>query len=154
MIEMTMFDAILSAVAPFGVDAKVKKDEMFIINRENSRFITVYEEKYYEKSQSNQYTEYIVEFSTQHRHFDSDNSDEIIEYILEIMNDKALPIEFYLDGKRRFGGEMRLKEYLHYSIKELLSNHGYNFDSHNGLCYEITSWSGKYDTGMRELSEE
>ena len=45
-----------------------------------------------------------VSFSFQHRHL-SDN-DEIAEFIHDIMNGNVLAIEFFKDGKRRFGRDI------------------------------------------------
>ena len=132
---MKLFDAIVDAVTTYAVSVEVKEHELVIMNSDNSNKLYVYEEEYFSQDMQDRFVRYIIAFSTQHRHFDADEQDEVLEYILAVLNDKVLPLEFFKDGKRGFGGEINSDEYM------------------MSLEYEIHSWSGKYDTGIRKVSE-
>ena len=122
---MKLFDTIVSAMSDYNVSIEVKEHELVIINRNNNNKLHVYEDEGYSQDLTIRYVAYIVEFSTQHRHFDADDKDDILEYILVILNDKVLPFEFYLDGKRRFGGEIEAVDLDELSVSFLVQQYGY-----------------------------
>ena len=149
---MKLFDAIVAAVSAYAVSVEEKEHELVIMNSDNSNKLYVYEEEYFSQDMQDRFVQYIVAFSTQHRHFDADDKDVIIQYILAILNDKILPLEFYKEGKRGFGGEINSEDLDKLSVSFL--NHGrYTNEYMMSLDYEIHSWSGKYDTGLSKISE-
>ena len=148
-----LFDMSANAITAYNVSYEVKEHELIIVNPDNGYKLHVYEDVGYSQDMTIRYVEYIVEFSTQHRHFDADNEDDIREYILAILNDEVLPLEFYMDGKRRFGGEIGADDWDKLSLSFLSQQYGYTSDYLQPFDYEIHSWSGKYDTGLRKVSE-
>ena len=70
-----------------------------------------------------------------------------------IISDTVLPLEFYFDGKRRFGGEIRKDESDKLSVSLLSDRYGYSSDHLMQFDYEIHSWSGQYDTGLKHVSD-
>ncbi len=150
---MKLFDAIVNAVTAHDVSFEVQEHELEIMNYNNSNKLYVYEEEYFSQDMKDRFVQYIVAFSTQHRHFDADEEDEVLEYILAILNDEVLPLEFYKDGKRRFGGEIEVEELERLSVSSLSKYYGYTSDYLLSFDYEIHSWSGKYDTGLRKISD-
>ena len=150
---MKLFETIANAVTDYDVSVEVKEHELVIMNSDNSNKLYVYEEEYFSQDMKDRFAQCIVVFSTQHCHFDANEDDEALEYILAIMNDKVLPLEFYMDGKRRFGGELAEEELDNLSVSFLSKHYGYTSDYLLSFDYEIHSWSGKYDTGLRKVSE-
>ncbi len=150
---MKLFDAIEDAVATYAVLVEAKEHELVIMNSNNSNNLYVYEEEYFSQDMKDRFVQYIVYFSTQHCHFDVNEEDEALEYILAIMEDKVLPLEFYMDEKRRFGGEIGADDLDKLSLSFLSQQYGYTSDYLQPFDYEIHSWSGKYDTGLRKVSE-
>ncbi|MED9968849.1 MAG: hypothetical protein UFA98_02400 [Ruminococcus sp.] len=150
---MKLFEKIVNVISDYNVSVEVKKHELNIINRDNDNVLHVYEDMFLSQDKKESFSEYIVEFSTQHRHFEYDSEDEITEYILLILNDKVLPLEFYMDGKRRFGGETNSDELDDLSVSSLSKHYGCTSEYLISFDYEIHSWSGKYDTGLRKVSD-
>ena len=150
---MKLFETIVNAITDYDVSVEVKNHELVIINSDNGNKLHVYEDEGFSQDMTIRYVDYIVEFSTQHRHFDADVEDDILEYILMILNDKVLPFEFYMDGKRRFGGEIEAVDLDELSVSFLVQQYGYNSDYLMSFDYEIHSWSGKYDTGLRRVAD-
>ena len=95
--------------------------------------------------------EYIITFSTEHRHFEND-FEEIGDYLNSIMNDEILPIEFFLNGKDFFGGEISKEHFDNLSTKFLSNYFGCSKEYISKLEYEIHSWSGKYDIKKTSVS--
>ena len=117
--------------------------------------IDIFEEKYYSKeyfttgSEEDVFVEYIVCFSTQHRHFE--DLDDALEYVEAIIADEVLPIEFYLNGKRRFGGEIAKADFEELSVEFLAAHYGYSVEYLSQFEYEIHSWSGRYNTERKRV---
>ena len=155
---MEIFKAVIDAVKEYNVTAEMITEgqniELRINNCVNSNNISVLKESYDTQDMKNVYAEYIVCFATQHRHFEPDDADEITEYVTGILNDDVLPLEFFLNGKNRFGGEISKTDMEHLSLSLLTDRFGaFAGDSWLSLEYEIRSWSGKYDTGRKHISE-
>jgi|GEM_PF-2845390 len=119
--------------------------------------IDVFAEKYYSKeyfttgSEDEAFVEYIVYFSTQHAHFE--DFDDALEYVEAIIADEVLPIEFYLNGERRFGGEITRADFEELSAEFLASYYGYTVEYLSQFEYEIHSWSGRYNTEVRRVEK-
>lgn len=150
---MSIFNHIIAAISDYRVSADIKPHELTVINGDNNHALHVYEEESFSQDGQERFAEYIVEFATQHRHFDEDDEDDIIDYILSVLEDKVLPIEFYSDGKRRFGGEIKAEALNTLSVAYLTQQYGFISDRLPTFDYEIHSWSGKYDTGLRRVAD-
>ncbi len=150
---MKMLEAIKNAISDYDVAAEVTGSELKVINPKNAKSLSGFEEEYWSRDMKDGFVEDIVEFSTQHRHFSADEEDGIIDYIKSIMNDEVLPLEFYLDGKRRFGGEIEIGDLDMLSVSYLSEKYGYEGRYFLPFEYELSSWSGEHDTGRRRASE-
>ncbi|MBQ3264156.1 MAG: hypothetical protein IJH07_00120 [Ruminococcus sp.] len=154
---MKLFEMIVDAVIDYDVSAEVKEHVLALVNHDNGNKLYVYEEEYYSQDMTEHFVEYIVQFSTQHRHFSVDEEDDIIEYVLAILSDEVLPLEFYRDGQGGRGGEIYLEDLDKLSVSFLAEQFYYTsdhlLDYLLSLDYEIHSWSGKYDTGLRKVSD-
>ena len=127
---------------------QLNDNDLSIYNLNNDNKIEVIKEIHkYEDSYSE---EYIVSFATQHCHFE-DDCYQVFEYINDIINDKSLPIEFFLNDKDLFGGELSRDEYDNISVDVLVKHFGCNEDYILNLFYEIHSWSGTYDIERRPV---
>ena len=146
---MPLFDTISNAVKPYDASVIIRENELTVTNRQNGRQIQVFRETYKSQDGTDRFTEYIVEFSTQHRHFEDDEEEEIIDYILSIMLDEVLPIEFFCNGQRRFGGELDRKKNSGADPAKWLTDVGCDAAQYTPLSYEINSWSGRFDTGKK-----
>ena len=151
---MDVFETVIKTVKGYNVEAVVHADELQIRNPENGNMISVLKDAYRSEKNHAEYVEYVVCFSSQHRHFDPDEADEISEYVISILNDEVLPIEFYKNGKNRFGGEISKNDFDRLSFTLLTEAFGkYAGDTWLSLEYEINSWSGKRDTEKRKIIE-
>ena len=150
---MPLFDTISNAVKPYDASVIIRENELTVTNRQNGKTITIFADTFYDKEGSAQFSEYIVEFSTQHSHFEDDEEEEIIDYILAIMRDEVLPIEFFCNGQRRFGGELDRKKNPCADPAKWLADVGCDAAQHAAFTYEINSWSGRFDTGKQNLTK-
>ena len=76
----------------------------------------------------------------QHRHFKE--LDNVKQYIMQLLQDEVLPIEFFLLGKRRFGGEIKKTDYDGLT-KDFLANYsGYSVDYISQLNMRFTVGRG------------
>ena len=146
---MNKWDFLKELQKKFNYDLTTKEDEAILTNRNIGKSIEVYEEKYYSSDMKEEFVQYIVCFTTQHCHFD--DLDEVKDYVCEILTDNALPVEFYLDGNRRFGGEITKADFEKLSIELLADLFGVSTDYLSQFEYEIHSWSGKYDKERRKI---
>ena len=149
---MELFESIIQALSGYDVDFESKEHELAVVNRGNGNVLSVFEEESFSLDRKERFVEYIVQFSTQHRHFDAEDADELLEYMRSILDDRTLPLEFYLDGKPRFGGEFKAEELDRLSVSYLADEYGFIRADLLSLDYEIHSWSGKYDTGRRRVA--
>ena len=150
---MELFEAIIQALSGYDMDFEIKDRKLAVVNRCNGNVLSVFEEIGFSRDGKERYVEYIVQFSTQHCHFDAEDADGLLDYIRSILNDQALPLEFYLDGKPGFGGEIPLEDLDRLSVSYLENEYGFIHADLLSLDYEIHSWSGKYDTGRRRVAD-
>ena len=122
----------------------IDENKAILTDEKTGAHIDIYEEEYFlDNSQEKVFVEYIVCFATQHRHFE-DLSD-VAEYIRMILTDEVLPIEFYLHGERRFGGEIKKTDYDGLTMEFLAGHYGYSVEYLSQFEYEVHSWSGRYN---------
>lgn len=72
---------ISNAVKSYGASVIIRENELTVTNCQNGKTITIFTETFYDKDGAAQFSEYIIEFATQHRHFEDDEEEEIIDYI-------------------------------------------------------------------------
>ena len=126
---------------------ELKENKIVIYNVNSGNNIEIIEEVYQSKDDS--LIQYIVSFSTQHGHFD--DTEDILEYVNDIINDRVLSIEFYLNNEDIFGGEIPLELFNNLSIKTLANYFGYSEDDISNFEFEINSWSGKHDIKRKSV---
>lgn len=124
-------------------DLSFKSDRVTLTNRNTGAHIDIFEDEFSIKETEESFTEYIVEFSTQHRHLEE--LSEVEEYVRLILADEILPIEFYCNNERCFGGEISKADYEQLSIEHLAELFGYITEYISQYTFEINSWSGKYN---------
>lgn len=144
---------ISNAAKLYGANLTIHENELTVTNCQNGKTITIFADTFYDKDGAAQFSEYIVEFSTQHCHFEDDEEEEIIDYILAIMRDEVLPVEFFCNGQRRFGGELDRKKNTDADPTKWLSDNGIDPAQYAAFAYEINSWSGRFDSGKQNLSK-
>ena len=126
----------------YDFDFTSEDDKAILINRVNGRSIEVRVEKLVDL-EGNTEIRYIVAFVTQHRHIDDLKGVE--EYIISILEEEVLAIEFYTNGKNRFGGDIARSDGAAISIDYLAKHFHYPAEYLSQFDYEVYSWSGKYD---------
>ena len=78
--------------------------------------------------------------------------EDAIDYVRILMEDETLPLEFYLDGKRRLGGDIRRTELPLLSRSMLAERFMLPPEQIAAYQFEIYSWSGKYAAPRAEVS--
>ena len=116
-------------------------DKLVIYNSNNNRYIEIILDNY---------DEYIVSFQTQHCHFN--DVEDILDYINRIIDDDVLPIEFYINDKKKFGGDISKDFFNTLSIDSLVDYFGFDEDTLSHFDYEVYSWSGEYDVKRESVS--
>ena len=150
---MELFEAIIQALSGYDAGFEIRDRELAVVNRGNGNVLSVFEEVSFSRDRKERYAEYIVEFSTQHCHFDEEDADELLDYMRSILDDRTLPLEFYQDETPRFGGELKSEDLDRLSLSFLANEYGFIHADLLSLDYEIHSWSGKYDTGRRRVAD-
>lgn len=146
---MSKWDFLYGIQKSYDTGLEIKEDSAEIINKKTNEKISVFEERYNrDKAGTDAACEYIVCFATQHRHFD--DLCDVDEYVRQILDDEVLPVEFYKDGKARFGGELSGAIPDELSPRFLAAYFGLAADQLTGFEYEIRSWSGKRDVKRRK----
>ncbi len=147
---MNDWDFLYDIQKSYDLDLNIKEDAALLTDKKTKAKIEIFKEGYYtDKQLTDVIYEYIVIFSTQHRHFDELN--EVDEYVRRILTDDVLPIEFYKGGKNSFGSELSKAEFENLSERFLAEEFGYTEEYISEFEYEIHSWSGKYDIGRRKV---
>ena len=151
-LSMSKWDFLEDICNTFKLDMTIKEDEAVLSNKDTGEKLEIYEEQYCSSDMKDVFVQYIVCFSTQHRHFD--DLSEAENYIRMILTDDVLPIEFYIDGKRKFGGEISKADFERLSIEFLADRFGYTVDYIAQFDYEIHSWSGKNNITYNKTKTE
>ncbi len=152
---MNKWDSLHELAQKHRLALTVDNAKAILTDPKTGEHIEVLEEKYYPKrdsitgAENEAFVEYIVYFSTQHVHFE--DLDDALEYVAAIIADEVLPIEFYLNGKRSFGGEIAKSDFEVLSAEFLASYYGYTVEHLSQFEYEIHSWSGRYNTERRRV---
>ena len=153
---MNRLDFLNAIANEYGLILKTEETSAVLTDPRTGRFIEIHEDRcgdFNAKDRSYQflYTEYIVCFSTQHLHLE--DPDDAEDYIRTILTDKVLPLEFYRNGERRFGGELKKEELALLSVDFLAKKYNVTANDLQQYEYEIHSWSGKYDSGRKCVAD-
>lgn len=145
-----MWECVMEALKSYDVNLEAGEDELIIFNRNNGNKMHIYRDKHYEEDL--EFISFIVGFSTQHRHYDV--LEDAAEYAKEIIEDRVLPLELYRKGRPGAGGDIPKEVFENLTIEALMQMMGYNREIiYSYDEYECHSWSGKYDTGRRKVSD-
>ena len=147
---MENWDFLLEMQKHYDFELSVEEGRRVLRNPRTGGQIEIFEESYTTDSRKTEtFTEYIVCFSTQHRHLE--DPEDVEDYIRQILADEVLPIEFYSQGQRCWGSEIRREDFADLDAVQLSSLFGYPTAYLSQLEYEIHSWSGQYDVPLRRV---
>ena len=133
----------------FQLDVEYE-DGVLLKSRENGSTMEVSKNVFYiGDKKEGPFSEYIVRFATQHRHFR--DWEDAAAYIRMLLTDERLPIEFYGDG--RFGGDIARDDYFNLSAALLSERFPYHAEELSHFSFEIHSWSGQYDVKRMRVTE-
>ena len=88
------------------------------------------------------YYTYLLHFATQHR--DTSNKEELIQYALAFAKAEKAAIEFFENGKNRFGGEIEVSLLDKITCDELRKYFGYPHLDLTNLTYKVRAWDTRY----------
>lgn len=95
---------------------------------------------------NDEWTPYVVSFSFQHWHMNDE--EDIVECIRDVINGKVVAIEFFRDGKRRFGGDIEAQELEELSYESLAHYIG-DFGVHKLVdvadSFKVRGWNADAD---------
>ncbi len=146
---MDNWDFLRELQKEYPFTLSVLDDVRVLTNPSTGGRIEIIEERSCSAAQRTEtFTEYIVCFSTQHRHLEE--LDEVEDYVRQILADDVLPIEFYARGQRCWGGEIQRADLAGLDTARLSALFGYPKEDLSRFEYEIHSWSGKFDVPRRQ----
>ena len=149
---MEKWSFLLDLQEEFKFDITENGDRAVITNRDNGKYIEVIEERYNTNTaRTETYVEYTVCFATQHRHYD--DTEDAADYIRQLLTDGILPLEFYREGKNRFGCDIEREKLGGLSPEVLADAVGYRVDHLSQFEFEIHSWSGRYDVTRTNVAD-
>ena len=153
---MEKWNMLIASLRGYDVAVSETEDKVVITDRANGSEMVVFDESYQQSEDpSDLFINIVVSFSTQHRHFE--DVEDATEYVLQILSDEVLPLEFYRDGQRRFGGDIERSDLPLLSQAWLAERFMVPAEQLAAYQFEIHSWSGKYDvlrTGVVGLKKE
>ncbi len=148
---MEKWNTLIASLRGYDVAVSETEDELTVASRANGSEIHVFDESAPAgEDLSERCEEYIISFSTQHCHLD--DMEDVIDYVQRIIEDETLPLEFYLDGKRRFGGDILRAQLPLLSQAWLAGRFMVPQEQLAAYQFEIHSWSGKYDVPRTDVS--
>ena len=152
-ITMDKWDFLNDIHKLYDVNIEIKDNGVSIINPNNQKHIDIYKDEYYSNDTNDSFIEYIVCFTTQHVHFE--NLSNVEKYVYMILKDEIFAIEFYHSNTNNsgFGGDIKKSDFQSLSLKLLSELWGHSIEYLSTKDYEIHSWSGKYDSGRRKVSD-
>lgn len=148
---MEKWNMLIASLRGYDVAVSETEDEVVITDRANGSEMVVLDESYQQSEDpSDLFTNIVVYFSTQHRHFE--DMEDAAEYALQLLNDEVLPLEFYRDGQPGFGGDIERSELPLLSRAWLAERFMVPAEQLAAYQFEIHSWSGKYDVPRTDVS--
>ena len=149
---MEKWNALISSLKGYDVVVSETSDKLTITDRANGSEMVVLDESYQQSEDpSDLFTNIVVYFSTQHRHFE--DMEDAAEYALQLLNDEVLPLEFYRDGQSGFGGDIERADLPRLTQTMLAERFWLSPEELVHYEYEIHSWSGKYDVAKTPVKE-
>ncbi len=88
------------------------------------------------------YYTYLLRFATQH--FDTSSKEELTQCVLAFANAKKAAIEFFENGKNRFGGEIEVSLLDNISYDDLRKYFGYPHLDLTNLTFKVRAWNTRY----------
>ncbi len=88
------------------------------------------------------YYTYLLQFATQHR--DTSSKEELIQYALAFANAEKAAIDFFENGKKRFGGEIEVSLLDTITYDELRKYFGYPHIDLTNLTFKVRAWNTCY----------
>ena len=153
---MEKWNALISSLKGYDVAVSETSDKLTITDRANGSEMVVLDESYQQSEDpSDLFTNIVVYFSTQHRHFE--DMEDAAEYALQLLNDEVLPLELYRDGQPGLGGDIEQADLPRLTQAMLSERFWLSPEALAHYEYEIHSWSGKNDvlrTGFAGLKKE
>ena len=141
---MEKWNTLIASLRGYDVAISETEDEVVITDRANGSEMVVLDESYQQSEDpSDIFTNIVVSFSTQHRHFE--DMEDAAEYARQLLNDEVLPLEFYRDGQPGFGGDIERDELPLLSQAWLAERFMVPAEQLAAYQFEIHSWSGRYD---------
>ena len=140
---------VANAVRGFNVRVTAEEGCIRIADVNGDRTIKIYVEEY--RNNATAFEEFIVCFATQHRHYE--DIEDAVEFAAAILRDEVLPIEFYMDEKACFGGDITRAELVGLSLDKLAKQFCCAPEQLIRCELEVHSWSGKYDLSRRSAAE-
>ena len=141
---MKKWNTLLASLRGYDVAVTKTEDEVVITDRANGSEMVVFDESYQQSEDpSDIFTNIVVSFSTQHRHFE--DMEGAAESALQLLNDEVLPLEFYRDGQSGFGGDIERADLPRLTQAMLAERFWLSPETLAHYEYEIHSWSGRYD---------
>ena len=148
---MDKWNTLTAFLRGYDVTVTETEDEVVITDRANGSEMVVLDESYQQSEDpSDLFTNIVVYFSTQHRHFE--DMEDAAEYVLQILNDEVLPLELYRDGQPGLGGDIERDELPLLSQAWLAERFMVPPEQLAAYQFEIHSWSGKYDVPRTDVS--
>ena len=148
---MEKWNMLIASLRGYDVAVSETAYKLTVASRANGSEIHVFDESAPAgEDLSERCEEYIVSFATQHCHLD--DMEDVIDYVRQIIQDEVLPLEFYRDGERRFGGDIERSELPLLSQAVLSQRFMVPAEQLAAYQFEIHSWSGKYDVPRTDVS--
>lgn len=122
----------------YFIENTEKEDNTEYAKITNEEFDDVIEIFYYPED----YYEYYFSFATQHRHTSDKN--ELIEIIKSFINAEKTAIEFYVNGKKQFGGEIEVSLLEDITYEYLRQYFGYHNIDMSKYTFEVRAWNKRY----------
>ena len=153
---MNNWNYLKSIQEAYGLELRTEEASAVLTDAASGRSVEILEESFGKTDPTDGsykilYDEYIVCFSTQHVHLAE--PDDVAAYVRAVLEDEVLPIEFYLNGQRRFGGEIGKADLARLSTEFLSEQFGITEAALRQYEYALHSWSGRYDSGRRRVAD-
>jgi len=150
------FSFLKDLFSEFDVDIRIEDnvETIYIRNRQFDDPIII---NYYPKD----HYSYLLRFATQHR--DISFKEDLIQYALSFANAEKAAVEFFENGKNRFGGEIEVSLLDNITYDSLRNYFGYPHLDLTNLTLKVRAWDKHYcfdahfeksDSGAVEIVKE
>ena len=131
------FSFIKNLFPNFDVDIIIEDDieTVYIRNRQFDEPIAIH---YFPED----HYSYLLRFATQHR--DTSSKEDLIKYALSFANAEKAAIEFFENGKNRFGGEIDVYLLDDITYDSLRNRFGYICCDLTNFTFKVRAWDTRY----------